>query len=47
MQCKYQNRPGKSHECCHPLILPGYSCILDDEEECTLQENDDDETEYV
>lgn len=40
MQCKYQNRPGKFHECYHPLTLSGYSCILDEGKECSLYEED-------
>lgn len=44
MHCKYQNRPGKSHECYHPLTLSGYSCVLDEGKECSLYEEDLEDT---
>ena len=50
MACKYlEIMPDGFHGYCnHPSTKLGNSwCVLNTEEECTLQENDDDETEYV
>ena len=50
MTCKYlEIMPDGFHGYCnHPSAKLGDSwCVLNTNEECTLQEDDDDETEYV